>query len=64
MARFSTGTVEDAGTSLQAVLFALHGDRLILLECGSVIFGEGPPVRAIMDKEPCPVFFNSLRFTK
>jgi hypothetical protein len=64
MAKFSVGEIQDEVTLLNAILYALHGDKLIKLECGLNIFNADPAFaeRDYSKEQTCVSFFNSLQF--
>jgi hypothetical protein len=64
MLKLSTSEIKDDITSLSAILFALHGDKLIKLECGLNTFGADPEyANQDLTKEPrCHSYFSSLKF--
>jgi hypothetical protein len=45
-------------------LFALHGNKLVRLECGDEIYGANPEGAEtdLSENLTCLAFFNSLRF--
>jgi hypothetical protein len=64
MAKFSTSKIDTDGIKfLSGILFALHGDKLIKLECGLNSFGDIDIGNLNYAKEPtCSTYFNSLEF--
>jgi hypothetical protein len=65
MVKFSTNEIKDGILFLSGILFALHGDKLIKLECGMNTFGSDDPEFAAQDysaNQTCRSYFNSLQF--
>jgi hypothetical protein len=64
MARFSTGEIRDGFTIITAILFALHGDKLIKLECGYTVIDVYPEEtdQDYTTNPTCQSYFNSLQF--
>jgi hypothetical protein len=63
--KFSTSEIVDDVTFISAILFALHGDKLLKLECGFNSFGSDIEFAQIdlTKDETCQTYFNSLNFT-
>jgi hypothetical protein len=66
MAKISTSTISDDIVNLKAILFVLHGDKLVKLECGEGAFGADPEYgdQDYAKKPACVTYFNSLTFTE
>jgi hypothetical protein len=64
MAKFTAVEILEGTTDLSTILFALHGDKLIKLECGMITFEEVPEFADtyFAQDSPCSAYFNSLAF--
>jgi hypothetical protein len=70
MVKFSTSEIKDDTLIRSAILIALHGDKLIKLECGNSLFGYDPDPNSDYDFAEedlttlsiCSSYFNSLNF--
>jgi hypothetical protein len=64
MVRYSTSEIKDDITSISAIQFALHGDKLIKLECGFGTIGADPEFadQDYTTNPTCQSYFNSLYF--